>query len=439
MSHAFLQRCACGGTLGPDGECAACKAKRHAHATSLVGETLGEGGRPLEAATRAGFERATGHDFGSVRVHTGERAARSAKAVGAHAYTVGRDVVFGADRYDPGSEAGRRLLAHELTHVRQQAGATPSGPLRVVDVPAAEAEADRAARTVTARMPVALQRQPDRPHLLPVPELRGPPPPMLFPPGSIRETYILPAPPEITLSPPTLFTPRERFPHVLDTPLVGPAPFTPAIFISVSRCVPDRPLDWSDFQGAPGAGFGAFTSATAIEENVQGNVMFRAVLNNTASWVKPEFPGAGSRATNLCAPLVTRCQSDLAAAGAGATWSRTPGAGCAASVFTPAQATNANECDTVVGAACDADAIAESARLLAHEQGHFDIACKLVGRADDALAAGTALATVRTWLNTNLQPQNTQYDGDTGNGCNAAQQAAWLTRIAGGLPAVVGP
>lgn len=439
MSHAFLQRCSCGGTPGPGGECAACKAKRLGEARSLVGATLGEAGRPLEPATRAEFERATGHDFGSVRVHTDERAARSAEAVGARAYTVGRDVVFAAGRYDPGSAVGRRLLAHELTHVRQQAGATPAGPLRVVDAPAAEAEADRAARTVTSRMPVAVQRQPDGPRLLPEARLRAPPPPMLFPPGSIRETYILPAPPEITLEPPSLLTPRERFPHVLDTPLQGPAPFTPAIFIPVSRCVPDRALVWGDFQGAPGTGFGAFTRAVVTEENVQGNVMFRAVLNNTASWVKPEFPGAGARATNRCAPLVARCQSDLAAAGAGATWDRTPGAGCAAATFTPARATTANECETVVGTACDTDAVAESARLLQHEQGHFDIACKLVGRADDALAAGRPLATVRTWLNTNVQPQNTHYDHDTDNGCNAGPQATWLAAIAGGLQGVPDP
>src|SRR6266536_3957919 len=57
VSHAFLQRCACGGTPGPDGECAACKAKRLAQAPSLVGETLGEAGRPLELATRADLDR----------------------------------------------------------------------------------------------------------------------------------------------------------------------------------------------------------------------------------------------------------------------------------------------------------------------------------------------------------------------------------------------
>ncbi len=167
--------------------------------------------------------------------------------------------------------------------------------------------------------------------------------------------------------------------------------------------------------------------------------MFRAVLNNSASWVRPHFSGAGSRATNRCAPLVARCQQDLAGAGAGAFWDRQAPVGCAASVFTAARATTVGECETVVGAACDADAIAESARLLRHEQGHFDITCKLVGRADDALAAGRPLATVRTWLNTHTQPQNTQYDNDTGHGCNAGQQAAWETAIANDLPAVAAP
>jgi hypothetical protein len=426
------QRCSCGG------ECPRCRAKRHGQ--SLVEQTLREPGRPLEATVRSGFESALGHDFGRVRVHTGPGASESAAAVGARAYTVGANVVFAAAHYDPGSAEGRRLLAHELTHVRQQEGAMRSGALRVVDDSGAEAEADRSARTVSRRMPVAVQRQPEGPRLLPEARLRPPPPPLLVQPGSIRETYILPAPPEIKLEPSTLFEPRERFPRVLDTPLVAPTPFTPVFFIRVSRCVPDRALTWSDFHGAPPGGtFAAFTSVPIREENVQGNVMFRAVLNDTASWVRPHISGAGARATNRCAPLVAQCQRDLAGAGPGAFWDRQAPAGCAASVFTPARANTVAECDSVVGAACDADAVAESARLLRHEQGHFDLTCKLVGRADDALAAGTPLATVRTWLNANAQPRNTQYDGDTGHGCNAGQQAAWETAIANNLPAVAGP
>lgn len=83
------------------------------------------GGRPLEPGVRADMEARLGTDFGDVRVHTDSAASDSAAAVGAHAYTVGRDVVFQRDAYDPGSHAGRTTLAHELTHVIQQR----SGPV----------------------------------------------------------------------------------------------------------------------------------------------------------------------------------------------------------------------------------------------------------------------------------------------------------------------
>lgn len=79
-------------------------------------------GHSLDASTRAFFEPRFGHDFSQVRVHTDAKAAESARSVDALAYTMGRDVVFGAERYTPGTNGGRRLLAHELTHVVQQSG-----------------------------------------------------------------------------------------------------------------------------------------------------------------------------------------------------------------------------------------------------------------------------------------------------------------------------
>jgi hypothetical protein len=86
-----------------------------------VEQTLGGGGgRPLDEQVRASFESRFGHDFSGVRVHTDARAAASARAIGALAYTVGPHVVFGQGRYAPGATEGRRLLAHELTHVVQQ-------------------------------------------------------------------------------------------------------------------------------------------------------------------------------------------------------------------------------------------------------------------------------------------------------------------------------
>jgi hypothetical protein len=88
-----------------------------------------------------------GHDFSRVRVHTDAKAAESARTVSALAYTVGRDVVFARERYRPATTNGRRLLAHELTHVVQQRDVPGSSSVDhlTVDPPfsAAEAEAER--------------------------------------------------------------------------------------------------------------------------------------------------------------------------------------------------------------------------------------------------------------------------------------------------------
>jgi Domain of unknown function (DUF4157) len=81
------------------------------------------GGVPLAPATRDFFEPRFGHDFSRVRVHADGDAADGARAVRAQAYTVGSDIVFARGQYAPGTHKGRRLIAHELAHVAQQAGA----------------------------------------------------------------------------------------------------------------------------------------------------------------------------------------------------------------------------------------------------------------------------------------------------------------------------
>lgn len=82
-----------------------------------------------------------GYDFSQVRVHTGAEAAESARAVNALAYTVGRDIVFGAGQYAPASARGQRLLAHELAHVVQQTGGV-NGAASLVDNPALQRQDD---------------------------------------------------------------------------------------------------------------------------------------------------------------------------------------------------------------------------------------------------------------------------------------------------------
>jgi hypothetical protein len=161
----FLQRkCACGGTAGPTGECDECRKKKLQRKITqpstlntqlsdvppIVHEVLNSPGRPLDSATRAFMEPRFGHDFGHVRVHTDAKAAESARAVSAHAYTVGHNIVFGTSEFVPTTHPGRELLAHELAHTIQQRDASS----RAQPIPpnsALEAKADRAGRNVASR------------------------------------------------------------------------------------------------------------------------------------------------------------------------------------------------------------------------------------------------------------------------------------------------
>jgi hypothetical protein len=129
MRRPQLQRaCQCGG------ECRECDSEEQGAgqiaAPPIVHAALRSPGRPLDATTRASLEPRFGRDFSRVRIHTGHAAEQSAKAVNAEAYTVGHDVVFGAGKFAPETDAGRRLLAHELTHVVQQSDTQAVPPLQ---------------------------------------------------------------------------------------------------------------------------------------------------------------------------------------------------------------------------------------------------------------------------------------------------------------------
>lgn len=88
-----------------------------------ISRVRGGSGRPLAPDLRSFFEPRFGQTFDGVRLHTGARASASAAEVNARAYTVGRDIVFARGEFAPSSVAGRRLIAHELTHVMQQGAA----------------------------------------------------------------------------------------------------------------------------------------------------------------------------------------------------------------------------------------------------------------------------------------------------------------------------
>lgn len=138
-------------------------------APAIVHEVLRSPGQPLDAATRDYFEPRFGCDFSDVRVHTDARAADSARAVQARAYTVGSDVVFENARFAPFTSEGRSLLAHELTHVVQQS----SGALAIQRAPDPESDREAAlkeAEAVIAELDATLAsaNEEDKPAYIPM-------------------------------------------------------------------------------------------------------------------------------------------------------------------------------------------------------------------------------------------------------------------------------
>lgn len=97
-------------------------AGRPTTATDLASR-LGSG-QPLDAATRAWFEPRLGRDLAEVRIHTDAGAAEAATQLGARAFTFGQHIAFATGEFQPDSDGGRRLLAHELAHVAQNEDAT---------------------------------------------------------------------------------------------------------------------------------------------------------------------------------------------------------------------------------------------------------------------------------------------------------------------------
>lgn len=119
--------------------------------------------QPLAKDTREKFEAGFGHDFSTVRVHADSESAAQARQMGAKAFTIGSDIHFGAGRYQPQSERGQELLAHELAHVVQQTRGGAAGDAEQ----RADAAADHIGRGETVSMaalggaPVGVQAKPE--------------------------------------------------------------------------------------------------------------------------------------------------------------------------------------------------------------------------------------------------------------------------------------
>ena len=161
--RALLRKCACGGKQTDDEQRRSPLLQRKARhsldddsAPAIVETALRSGGETLPEEMRRHFESRFGHDFSQVKIHTDSLAARSARAVGARAFTVGSDIVFNSGEFQPLTTDGRHLLAHELTHVVQQSAMPVQvGALRVgAPDSRCEHEADSVAERIV-RAPLA--------------------------------------------------------------------------------------------------------------------------------------------------------------------------------------------------------------------------------------------------------------------------------------------
>jgi hypothetical protein len=103
-------------------------------------------GQPLDAQVRLRMESAFGRDFSGVRIHTDAKAGELSEELNAQAFTIGKDIAFKDGEYQPGTESGDKLIAHELAHVAQQEGAASSVQKSAHESSAFEADADEAAR-----------------------------------------------------------------------------------------------------------------------------------------------------------------------------------------------------------------------------------------------------------------------------------------------------
>jgi hypothetical protein len=122
-NQAFSALARQGAGILPDG-------RAHPDVESAISQTRG-GGQQLDQGSRQKIGGELGDSLDDVRVHTDDHAARLASSVSARAFTTGSDIYFAKGEHNPGSSDGQQLLAHELTHVVQQRGASTSGPLTV--------------------------------------------------------------------------------------------------------------------------------------------------------------------------------------------------------------------------------------------------------------------------------------------------------------------
>ncbi|MBD3884272.1 DUF4157 domain-containing protein [Phormidium tenue FACHB-886] len=385
--------------------------------TAQVQRVVQSGGQPLDADTQAFMKPRFGFDFSQVRIHADEQASQSAEAVNAQAYTLGNHIVFRSGQYAPETEAGKRLLAHELTHVVQQ----QSGNKEVQRVCAA-CEEERIMRQEDGEQPAAS------------PGLDLSPKDGIEPGPAQIETSSL----DIDLA--ALLSASSASAANLDTSSATPED-TAMGTAAKSSCVPNRALSWADFKGSPSGSFSAETAYDIKLQVANGTASIAAIFNSSKSWVKSEYKNPSSLTDTRCDKAISSCE-DWFAENSSGTWGplKKDVTKCAASVAYSASAiaNSKSECSSVVGAECTRVAGLESTRLLSHEQTHFDIGCVIADKGTAALIAAPSgdQQNVLNRVKRAVKDQNKKYDDDTKHGCDSSAQSRWQSDVNSGLGSI---
>ena len=134
--------------------------------SSNVSLRISSTGQSLDSSIQRTMEDRMGDSFGDVQIHTGAQAAAACESINARAFTVGNHIAFNSGEYDPESEEGQHVLAHELAHVRQQTGGAVSMlpqedlEMEIDPDPALEREAEETAQRVVHGWKADIQQMP---------------------------------------------------------------------------------------------------------------------------------------------------------------------------------------------------------------------------------------------------------------------------------------
>ena len=413
-------------------------------APSIVRAALDAPGQALSPDARAYFEPRLGHDFSRVRIHTERAAAEAARAVGAVAFTVGNDIVFGAGRYAT-DQSGNRLLAHELVHVVQQNGATTLHR-QAIDggSPPPVADEEREATGTRQTLPISISF------------------PTVF--GITKDV----ASEDVPEEPPIAATRHTTAASVAD-PLIVPQ---------------DHPSEREDdavseaIMSGEACGLGAIARrGLTLGRVIQRQVYWDDRRNGALTWT--DYAGTAP----VKDPKVPDTQWDSVTM-----WGFSPMSATASATITPFPADKPEPCVDAGGnkttkfqatasyeptslhvralmmpAQSWVRASTKTASLLAHEQGHFDVARVMAGKVEKCLldlsrvstatevGCGQQAAVIAAAASLGRQPAGdamqkawdnghalvttvqTDYDTQTNHSRIASKQAEWLAAIAAGL------